>query len=250
MRTITLLICIFLTGIMFAQNKVDANGKKQGPWEKKYPKSLVSQYKGQFKDDKPVGTFTYYYPSNKVQAIIKNTPNSSRSSAIFYHESGVVLSKGIYMNMKKDSIWLNFAPSGRLSTSETYKNDKLNGQKIIYFLAEDLSDRSLRIASTSNYIDGLMNGERIEYFESGTIKTKGNYKNNKKTGIWVTNHPNGKPMNTERYKDGVLHGWCTVQNEGGVETGRVYFYHGTRLEGKKLEEKMKQFKKLGLDPNN
>lgn len=250
MKTHILFLFLTFSSFAFTQlNKTDAQGKKQGPWEKKYPKSIVPQYKGQFKDDKPVGTFTYYYPSSKIQAIIKHDVNSTRSSAVFYHESGVVLSKGIYQNMKKDSVWLNFAPSGRLSSSETFKNDQLNGQKIIYYLSEDLNDKNQRIASVSNYHNGKLEGERIEYFDSGTIKSKGVFKDNKKDGVWITNHANGKVMNTERYQNGVLHGWCTVKNEAGVETGKTYFYHGERLEGKKLEEKMKQFKALGIDPN-
>lgn len=240
---------LIVTSLSFGQNKTDAHGKKQGPWEKKYPKSSVAQYKGQFKDDKPIGTFTYYYPSSKIQAIIKHDANSTRSSAVFYHETGVVLSKGIYQNMKKDSVWLNFAPSGRLSSIETFKNDILNGKKTVYYLPEDLNDKNQRVASVSNYINGKLEGERIEYFESGTIKSKGVFKDNKKNGVWVTNHPNGNVMNTERYQEGILHGWCTVKNETGVETGKTYFYHGERLEGKKLEEKMKQFKALGIDPN-
>ena len=249
MKSFLFLFFITLSSISFGQNKTDAQGRKQGAWEKKYPKSVVPQYKGQFKDDKPVGTFTYYYQSNKIQATIKHDPNSTRSGAVFYHESGIVLSKGIYQNMKKDSVWVNYAPSGRLSSTETFKNDLLNGKKIIYYLPEDLNDKNQRVASVSNYVNGKMEGERIEYFESGAVKSKGVFKNNKKNGIWVTNHPNGNVMNTERYKEGVLHGWCTVKNEAGNETGRTYFYYGERLEGKKLEEKMKQFKALGIDPN-
>jgi antitoxin component YwqK of YwqJK toxin-antitoxin module len=241
-------LCLF-AGLQ-AQNKIDANGKKQGPWEKKYPKSSVSQYKGQFVDDQPVGTFTYYYPAKKIQAVIIHDASSNRSSATFYHENGAVLSKGIYRSMKKDSVWLNYAPSGRLSSSETFLNDTLHGKKIIYYLPEDLNDKKLHIASSAHYLKGKMDGEKIEYFMSGIIKSKGLYLNNVKDGIWETNHPNGNIMNMERYKKGVLHGWCTVKNGAGIETGRSYFYHGTRLEGKELEFKMAQFKKLGINPNN
>lgn len=249
MKHFLLLLFLVFSTCSFGQNKVDTQGRKQGPWEKKHPKSNVAQYKGQFKDGKPVGTFTYFYPSNKIQAIIKHDLNSTRSSAVFYHESGIILSKGIYQNMKKDSVWLNYAPSGRLSSAETFKNDTLNGKKTIYYLPEDLNDRSQRIASVSNYINGKLEGERIEYFESGAVKSKGIYKNNVKNGVWITNHPNGNVMNTERYQNGILHGWCTVKNEAGTETGKTYFYHGERLQGKKLEEKMRQFKALGIDPN-
>ena len=250
MKNYSILLCLLISCTAFCQNKTDDKGRKQGSWEKTYPKSIALQYKGQFIDDKPVGDFFYYYPSKSLQAIIKHDVNSSRSSAIFYSENGVILAKGIYNTMKKDSIWLNFAPSGRLSSSETYKKDTLNGQKIIYYLPEDFNDKTQRKMSVSNYTDGKLNGEKIEYFESGIIKSKGTYINNVKNGVWETNHPNGKVMNQERFKNGELHGWCIAKDENGLETGRIYFYYGERLEGKKLEFKMKQFKELGINPNN
>lgn len=280
----TLFLFLFISSLSIGQNKIDSKGLKQGPWEKKHPKSTALVYKGQFKDDKPIGTFTYYYPSNKIQAVIshsKNGNNGTRSTAVFYNESGVIMSKGIYRNMKKDSIWLSYTPSGRLSTSEFYKADVLNGKKIVYYLPENLHDKCKRIASVSNYENGQLQGERIEYFEHeniapsmvnnanlsdsarkanflnsticneyGPIKSKGTYNKDVKEGVWILNHPSGELMNLERYKNGVLHGWCVVKNEAGIETAKSYFYYGERLEGKKLEQKMKQFKELGINPNN
>ena len=250
MKNYSILLFLFISFVTFSQNKVDEKGRKQGPWEKTHPKSIALQYKGQFIDDKPVGTFYYYYPSKSLQAIIKHDVSSTRSSATFYSGNGVILSKGIYKNMKKDSIWLNYAPSGRLSSSESYKEDKLNGPKIIYYLSEDLSNKSLIMASYTNYLNGLVDGEKVEYFDSGLIKLKGTYKNNKKIGVWETNHPNGKLMLEERYKDGILHGWSIAKDEAGTEISRKYYFHGELLEGKKLENVMKQFKEKGINPNN
>lgn len=250
MKNSILLLSLFVSQLLMAQNVTDSKGFKQGVWKKTYPKSSALVYEGQFKNNKPIGTFYYYYPSKSKQAVIKHDEKSNRSTAVFYHETGVILSKGIYKDMKKDSVWLNFAPSGRLSSSETFANDTLNGKKTIYYLPEDLSDKSQRIMSVSNYVKGKLNGEKIEYFESGLIMTKGEYLNNVKNGVWEVNHPNGKTMNLERYKNGVLHGWCIVKDENGVETGKSYFYYGEKLEGKKLEMKMKQFKEKGINPNN
>lgn len=285
MKQITYILFLFISFLSFGQNKIDAKGLKQGSWEKTHPNSKALLYKGQFKDDKPIGKFTYYYSSAKIQAVIihsKTGNNGTRSSAVFYNESGIVMSKGIYRNMKKDSIWLSYTPSGRLSSSETYKGDILNGTKIVYYLAENVNDKCKKVASVCNYENGKLQGEKIEYFESeiaapkmvnnnanltdsarhsnylkanicdeyGLIKSRGTYSKDVKVGVWILNHPNGILMNQERYKNGVLHGWCTVNNETGTEIAKSYFYYGERLEGKKLEVKMKQFKELGINPNN
>ena len=246
---------IVLLGIMISicgvaqENQKDAKGRKQGPWSKTYPKSRVYEYKGQFKDDKPVGTFTYFYPSTKVKAVITHEETTGRSVAVFYHENGTVMSKGIYRNLKKDSIWLNFTPSGRLSTSETYKNDVLNGKKIVYFVPEDVNDKSRIVSAVYNYENGKLQGEMIEYFVNGTIKCKGFYKDNKKEGIWESYHANGKKMMFERYKNGARHGWCYAYDTTGKEIGKEYFYFGRRLQGKELQDRLKQCKEKGIDPN-
>jgi antitoxin component YwqK of YwqJK toxin-antitoxin module len=251
MRNKLFMMLMVISPFINAQiNKVDEKGKKQGVWEKTYPRSKVLHYKGQFKDDKPVGTFQYYYPSNKIQAIIVHDSKSNRSKAEFYHESGMIMSKGIYRDMKKDSIWLSFGPSGRKTFSETYKADLLNGERIIYYISEDPSDRSERICSRSNYLNGKLDGEQIEYFDGGTVKNKGSYKNNKKEGVWISYYPNGKKMLEQRFKLGEYHGWFFSYNEDGNETAKKYYYHGEPLEGKALEAKMKMMKAKGINPND
>jgi antitoxin component YwqK of YwqJK toxin-antitoxin module len=242
----------FFVGIVsFAQavNRTDANGKKQGPWEKTYPKSRAYEYKGQFKDDKPVGTFTYYYPSTKVKAVIKHDEKSGRSSAIMYHENGLVMAKGIYRNQLKDSIWDYYGPSGRQSLKETYTKDKLNGTTTVYYIPEEVGDKRIIVAKTSVYLNGVLHGDMIEYFDTGIIKSKVKYVNGVKEGVMVTNHPNGKPMMTERYKKGVPHGWQTAHDQTGKEIGKKYYCYGELLEGKRLEDRLKECKAKGISPN-
>lgn len=250
MKNLILMCLLLLPGFLLSQvNQKDAKGRKQGPWSKTYPKSKTLEYKGQFKDDKPVGTFIYYYKSSKKKAEIIHDEVTGRSSAIFYHETGGVMSKGIYKNLKKDSIWLNYTPSGRLSSSESYKNDLLDGKLIMYYIPEDVADRSLIVSSTCLYVKGLREGEYIDYFINGVVKSKGIYKADKKHGIWETYHTNGKKMNVNRFKDGVKHGWTMVYNAAGKELSRHYYYYGRLLEGQELTNKMEQFKALGIDPN-
>ena len=102
---INTLFVVFSMSICFGQiNQVDAKGKKQGPWEKTYPDSKVYMYKGQFKNDRPVDKFVYFYPSSKVKAVINHDVTTGRSEAYYYHENQALMSFGIYRNLKKDSI--------------------------------------------------------------------------------------------------------------------------------------------------
>jgi antitoxin component YwqK of YwqJK toxin-antitoxin module len=235
----------------FAQtvNQKDSQGRKQGPWQKTYPKSRAFEYKGQFKDDKPVGTFTYYYQTTKVKAVINHNATTGRSTAIMYHENGVVMGKGIFKNQLKDSVWEYYDNKGRLSTRETYSKGQLNGNQTIYYVFDNHNDRRVIVAKVTPYKMGVINGDVIEYFDSGVVKSKTTYVNGKKEGVAVINHPNGKPMITERYIHGVQHGWQLAHDETGKESGRKYFNHGEMLEGERLERHLKKCKEKGINPN-
>ena len=134
---------MLIVSICFGQiNEVDSQGRKQGEWAKLYAGTNALQYTGQFIDDKPVGEFVYYYKSSKVKAIIKHELNSLRSLAYYYHENGAMMSYGIFRNQIKDSLWINFSSAQYLSNTETYKYGKLNGEKTVYYIPEDINDKS------------------------------------------------------------------------------------------------------------
>jgi antitoxin component YwqK of YwqJK toxin-antitoxin module len=228
MKGIVGLLCIvFALPSVFAQlNFTDKQGRKQGNWQKTYPKSSALEFKGAFNGDK-----------------------EARSEAFFYHENGELMTYGVYRNMKKDSVWLNFGPSGRISFKESYKNDILDGAKVVYFVSEDLNNKSSKISSMSNYKNGQLDGELKEYFDFGGTKTIGQYTADKKVGIWQEYHPNGQKMAFTRYKNGAKHGWCMAFDESGKEVSKVYFFYGKQKTGKDLEFLMKQMKEKGVNPN-
>ncbi|MBI2259250.1 MAG: toxin-antitoxin system YwqK family antitoxin [Flavobacteriia bacterium] len=251
-KSIVLIIFILVTFIFCAQpiNQLDEKGKKQGVWKVNYPKSKAFIYVGEFKDDVPIGTFTYYYPSTKTKAQIVHDKKGVRSVAVFYHENGAIMSKGIYKNQKKDSIWLNYGPSGRISFKENYINGKLHGQKIIYYVPEDPNDNSKNIARIENYQNDALHGEVKEFFDFGVVKLTGKYVNGKKEGKFITNHINGKPMSIELYKNGVKHGFSIGYDENGKELGRRYYKNGKELIEKELDSWLNYCKQNGISPND
>jgi antitoxin component YwqK of YwqJK toxin-antitoxin module len=241
MRT-AIIISFLLTVVGHAQNLTDNLGRKQGVWTKIYPGTKVYQYKGQFKDDRLVGTFTYYYPSSKLKAIIMHVEINARSEAIYYHENGFVMSRGIYTHLKKDSVWMNYGPSGRLSNKETYKNDLLDGKKTVFYIPEDPEDKSQWVMSVSYYKEGKMDGEYVEYFEGGSLKVKGAYLMDRKSGLWVSYDVGGFKMTEETFRNGLKHGWCMAFDESGKVVGKKYYLDGRHIQGKELEARLNQIK--------
>lgn len=230
-------------------NQIDGKGMMQGVWEKKYPNSNAYQYKGQFKNNVPVGTFTYYYPSTKVKMVIKHDEKTKRSESYIYYESGNLMSFGIYINQKKDSVWTKFGPSKRISGRETYKNDLLEGKSYVYFVPDDLNDKSVRIAKESNYKNGKLDGLTIEYFDSGVVKSKSNYSNGLRHGQFITNYPGGNPMLEEYYKYNYKNGYFRAFDEQGKEIGKKYYKMNNILEGEDLQKWIDECKKTGKKIN-
>ncbi len=246
-------LSVLFLGLFFSAltqvNEVDSQGRKQGPWQKKYEGIHVLKYKGQFKNDKPVGTFTYYYKSSKVKAVVKHGENTNRSVAYYYHENGALMSHGIFRDQEKDSVWLNFGPSQRISNTETYAKGILHGKKVVYFVPEIVTDKSQIPSIVSNYVNGSLEGPYKEYHQNTKTKVTGEYKNNKRNGVWTHYHPNGRKMALYRFKEGIKHGWCISYDNSGKEQYKQYFYYGRHLTGDALKEKMRQLKELGVNPN-
>jgi antitoxin component YwqK of YwqJK toxin-antitoxin module len=245
------LIIGFILCALFSlgQNKIDAQGKKQGPWSKAYPNSRYLQYKGQFIDDIPTGIFYYYYPDGRKKAVIDHGTKAERSVATYYSEEGKKMSYGIFRNQKKDSIWVYYTKMGGVSYTESYKNGLLDGPTIVYYFPDKPGSKVQPVSSVTNYSKGKLNGEYLEYFDSGELEIKGKYLNGEKEGVWEQYHTNGKVMSQSRYKKGVRHGYQYAFDQSGKKISEQYFYQGKKLTGKALTVKLAELKKKGIDPN-
>ncbi|HLV40973.1 MAG TPA: hypothetical protein VKY37_01745 [Brumimicrobium sp.] len=239
----------FSYGVTAQINQVDSKGRKQGEWVKFYDNSDVVRYKGQFKNDKPVGKFVYYYESKVIRTIMIHEDGTDRTEAFYYHANEKLIAHGIYRNQKKDSIWTHFLPTGHYSYEETYKNGELNGERITYYGPEVTDHKTKLVLRKENYTNGRLNGKFIEYFADGVVRGEGNYVDGAYNGEIVKNHPNGKPMIKERWKRRTKHGWWTTYDESGKEVGRMYYRNGVNLDGEELDKYLKELKEKGINPN-
>ena len=248
------LLCILLLFLPFLSvsqvNQKDAKGQKQGVWNKKYTGSNTFIYIGQFKDDKAIGEFTYYYESGKIKSLIKHIPNSNLSFAVFYSENEAVLSEGFYKNQLKDSTWLNFTSSGALSSKDCFLQNQLHGEKIIYYIEGQIENGVLIPLSISNYKKDLQDGLYTEFFSTGKIKKKGIFQNGLKDGEWLEYHPNGQIAQKTKFKKDNLHTWVYSYDKNGLKISEVFFQNGTRLIGKELDLFFENCTKNGIDPND
>jgi len=251
MRTLKLIIFVFTINItLFAQiNQIDSKGRKQGIWQKTYPKSEVLQYKGQFRDDKPVGTFEFYYPGGQLKAIIEHLSDGRHARATYYFENKMLMTEGFYLDQKKDSTWVNYNEEGLVLAVESFKKDKLSGKKVIYYLEDQIETEKLNPLSVANYKNDTLHGDYREYFSTGKLKQIGKYENGKIVGEWKEYYPNGSIFKVSKFKYDRLHGWSISYTKDGEESGKILYQNGEKLTGKELDSFLKLCEKNGIDPN-
>ncbi|MGB0887303.1 MAG: toxin-antitoxin system YwqK family antitoxin [Vicingaceae bacterium] len=175
------------------ENKTNAKGK-QGVW-KRYHKNGMLRYVGNFKDDKPVGEFKYYYDTGNIQRKITHKKDTSYSIT-FYNEGGHQ-STGRYINQKKDSTWFYY---------------DLDGYKI----ASDF------------YIKGLKNRISYAYYQSGKIAEEKAFFNDFENGKWIKYYENGKIKMEATHENGSLEGKVLFYSITGKRYVRGFYFHSTR----------------------
>ena len=208
----------------------DASGKKQGYWKKKDEKTNHLIYEGEFKDDKPVGKFKYYYPHDTVRAIMVFKNQGSIAYAKLFHPNGKRMAEGKYINKEvKDSVWLYYDELGVLLSKESYKNGKKHGTCYVY-----LPDGS--VSEERNYKNDVQDGEFKLYFDGKLIKGQGKYVNGLLEGRVVYKFPNGVEAASGYYIKGNKNGPWIYKNQDGSIKEKELFKNGKLASEKETKE--------------
>ncbi len=217
-RYILILMILFSSTGLKAQggNLIDADGKKQGTWSKFYEDSPQLFYRGQFKNDLPEGTFTYYYRSGKVKGVMEYLPGGKKVKSVTYYPNGKVMAKGNYIVQKKDSIWNYYTDAGILNSIEHWDMGAKHGLEEVFF-----DDGS--IAEETNHKDGLRNGDWKQYYESGRLRLQGSFVRDELNGTIIYFYQNGSKEITGKFLDGLREGtWMYFNKDGSVRYQSVY----------------------------
>ncbi len=228
MRIIVLLLLVIHTISLMAQT-TDAKGRKQGYWKKTDDKNKLV-YEGEFRDDKPVGKFKYYYPNDSVRAILKFSGDGKTAYAKLFHPGGKRMAEGKYLNKEiKDSTWLYYDELGALISKDNYKMGIKNGVCYVY-----LPDG--KVAEERSYQDDKKHGYYKEYFNDGAIKSKGAYEGGVLEGRVSYFYPNGVEVAAGFYKNGLRNGPWIYKTESGKIREKELYKNGQTATAKETEE--------------
>ncbi len=216
---------LFMSALMLAsfslnaQNLTDNKGLKQGKWTKTYSNGKP-KYKGEFKDDKEVGTFTYYGKDGKLTQTIEYSQNGKVGKAKFFYKNGKLMSEGEYIDKKKEGVWTYFDEKGRKLREETLVNGKKEGKETNWDRnggvnlvsmykngvkeGEEWKTYYADGYSIANYSNGKLNGKITHYYASKKKCFEGQYANDKKVGEWIYTNENGDLIKRQKWENDVL----------------------------------------------
>uniref|UniRef100_UPI00321787E7 toxin-antitoxin system YwqK family antitoxin n=1 Tax=uncultured Draconibacterium sp. TaxID=1573823 RepID=UPI00321787E7 len=217
MRIILLLLLFIPTSVFSQINQTDANGLRQGKWEKKQVNGRPI-YEGEFKDDKPVGEWKRYHPGGQVKAVIIYNGDTAQTQLFDVWRKKVA--EGNYVNQKKEGIWKiykqnrvvadeefkfglkhgtshQFYDTGEVMEEKQWENDKEHGNHKVFY-----KNNKPYMQCKMQY--GMRNGLFIVYSENGTQELTGEYKNNLRHGEWKYYDKEGKYIYSLIYDKGQI----------------------------------------------
>lgn len=214
-KKVLLTIFGFALSFASAQNKVDADGLKQGVWKKTYPWGAI-RYEGAFQDDKEIGVFRFYDQNGKILSERKYETPGGISNAVIYMPNGRVEAVGKFDGKKKTGEWKYFSTRGYLVSTDHYIDGVKDGAESFFY-----SDSTL--AEIVYWKEGKKNGEWKKYSEFSKIILEANYSMGQLHGMYMSYYPSAKKKIEGQYKKGLKNGkWFFYSEKGIQEKMEVY----------------------------
>lgn len=158
-----------------AHNRTDAQSRKQGLWEKRYPNGKL-RYRGHFYNNNPNGVFKYYWDNDSIQNLVVFSNQGKTAYAKMFYENGGVFSMGKFADQKRDSIWLFYDDTHKLYKKEQYVNGKKEGKSVVFYSNSNVEE-------TKTWHNDVENGPWQQFYEDGQLKLDASFVNGKKEGV-------------------------------------------------------------------
>ena len=218
------------------KNQVDKNGLKQGYWITYY-ESGSTKYEGTFKNDKPIGTFTRYYPNRNVQSIMEFEEDGKTAFAKIFYNNGELAAEGSYNNRLKQGEWKYYSFYDRtLTHSENYEKGQKHGVSTVYY-------PNGKVSQTILFKNDEKDGVWAQYFETGRLYLKGMFREGKLNGGYIQYHPNGITHIQGIYADDKRDGEWVLYDEKGEQVVKFDYVMGIAENQDELDKIQEEFLK-------
>lgn len=219
------------------KNIIDANGLKQGEWEKKHHSGNL-MYKATFINDTLVGEMLRFHPNGQKMAQIQYESKGGGGDGKLFNEKGRKIAEGRFKGSNKEGEWSFYNESGNLLSKENYVNNKREGTAVNYY-------RNGKIASIVNWQNDQKHGEETSYYPNERKRLVANYENGELHGNYTVFYDNNFREITGAYNRGKMDGIWVFYHANGKEDYRLHYKLGVPKEAKKLEQKqIERFKEF------
>ena len=199
---------------------------------------------GEYKNDKPIGEWTYFYNNGNVSGVGSwNDKNQREGKWLWYFPNGVLKEENVYENGKLQGPLAMYFEEGTPSYKTSFKDGEINGDKEYYaipghkYAVDETNEKKKvgmfyyyypngQISYEAHYKNGEIDGAVKRYFEDGSLKEELTYKSGKKEGILKTYNVFGVVTEEENYSDGLLDGKNTEYFEDGTVKIERYYTKG------------------------
>ena len=139
------------------------------------------------------------------------------------------IEEGVYVNNRKNGIWIKYWPNGNIRSKINYKNGRTNGAYTTYF-------QNGKVEEKGKVIAGMMQGEFTLFWPNGKLRQKKNFNLNGKTdGQVAYYYPNGNKELIFKSINGVENGSASWYYENGDKKKDCFFNNGTVQTTKQYE---------------
>jgi antitoxin component YwqK of YwqJK toxin-antitoxin module len=218
---ILIILLFFIPILSFSQNnQTDANGLRQGLWQKQQANGLLI-YKGNFKDGIPVGEWKRFHTGGQVKAIINYRTDSDSADVKLFDEWGKKVAEGIFLNEKKSGLWVYFS-EGRKVADEQFRNDNKLGKSHKYYDTGEVWEET-------DWVNGKQEGSYRVFFKTGEPFFQCKMSNNQRNGLCLTYFQNGRVELEANYKNGLHNGEWKYYSENGEYKYSLFYNDGELL---------------------
>jgi antitoxin component YwqK of YwqJK toxin-antitoxin module len=214
-----------------ALNRIDAQGMKQGLWEKRYDDGNL-RYRGHFWDGKPDGVFKHYYDGDSLEGIYIYSDNGKVAHAHIFYTTGALWAEGKFVNQKEDSIWKYYDEAQHLKRKDSYKDGKENGKQVIFYP----SGNPLQV---KNWVNDLAEGPFEQYYDEGGVKEEGTFEHGLLQDTLYVYDPDGKLAIKGRYFND-LHEGAWIYYSSGEPKDTLVYHKGKCINCEKYSMTKKQ----------
>lgn len=203
-----------------------------------------------FENDIKQGASLYYFPSGKVKQRVQFDKGKEEGVAFEYDEEGIIINIIEYklgfmrsqekINRKdaqglRTGMWKEFYPDGKVKTEVTFSEGKKHG----YYKEFDPKGQLLNVYK---YVMDVIDTDapelarldvKTEYYEDGTKKYEGTFKEGKPVGVHNLFDTKGEITKTKLYTDeGILAGEGIMDVAGNQQGPWIEYHQNGQVKGK------------------